>query len=305
MSSDLKDKMVECKNTSTSVLYLEFSLQKKSRDCIFCFFEGEDRKYYLSRISNKYPKLENEKIILFNANGKKNVFEIKKIIDEKDSHRNLKLLFFIDRDFDENNNIPTNMYITPCYSIENLYVNTDSFKKIIQKEFNVNFTTDISFELVEMFEKRFEEFCNEILKYNVLLKKSVENGNKIKTSSKEYKTSKLVNVSIDDVSCTSEYDSVINVLLDEHNISRKEMNEMIKNFKKCNNWHMNLRGKNQLDFFVKFITSLQQAVKSGKFLEKSDTINITITKNRISELSEYAKTPQCLERFLEENIGSM
>ena len=48
-------------------------------------------------------------------------------------------MFFVDRDYDfSQKQIDEDLFVTPCYSIENLYVQRECFVNILQSEFGLN-----------------------------------------------------------------------------------------------------------------------------------------------------------------------
>lgn len=103
----------------------------KSKTDIFLFFEGKDDfKYYFSRI---LPFIEEkQKYNKYHCNCKNNVLEIHKMICEKTSdYRNHKLLYFVDCDYDENGNIPKDIYVTSAYSIENYYFTDSAIRNML------------------------------------------------------------------------------------------------------------------------------------------------------------------------------
>lgn len=58
-----------------------------------------------------------------------------------------------------------------------------------------------------------------------------------------------------------------------------------------------------MDFLVCIIASLKQEnVKNTYFTDKLNCVKLNITGNRLSELSQYAITPKCLETFLRMHI---
>ena len=61
---------------------------------IFCFFEGEDRKYYGMRIE-KYLGISEEDMIYYSCDGKKNVLKLYEMIQSSE-YDNVKKMFFVD-----------------------------------------------------------------------------------------------------------------------------------------------------------------------------------------------------------------
>ena len=105
-------------------------ITSKSKKDIFLFFEGKDDfKYYVGRIS---PYINEKEYGVFHCNCKKNVLKIQEMIAKQASIQDdKKNLYFIDRDFDDNDHIPNCVYVTSSYSIENYYFTDSAIKKIL------------------------------------------------------------------------------------------------------------------------------------------------------------------------------
>lgn len=129
-----KDKMSE-EAECVEAIFLSY-IQTKSSQKIFLFFEGiDDFKYYCPRISfvcnKKYKK--------YDCNCKKNVLRIHSmIINQAVKDNKIITMFFVDKDFDDNSNIDNDIYITPTYSIENLYFTDLAIENMIRAEMGLS-----------------------------------------------------------------------------------------------------------------------------------------------------------------------
>lgn len=61
------------------------------------------------------------------------------------------------------------VYVTPCYSIENLYVNEDSFGMILETEFGLNVDDADYITYKQKFVKMYHDFCELMLEFNALV----------------------------------------------------------------------------------------------------------------------------------------
>lgn len=152
------ERMITKKNTAPAawMLYTR-SQNRKNQSCIFCFFEGEDRKYYLDRIEKYCPQ---KGIEHFDCKGKENVISVyKKLIQEEEIDD--RFLFFIDRDYNlysyENN---SDIYQTSEYSIENYYCKKSSMESFLFKEVGINKSSEDFRILIEKFCQLKEKFVN-------------------------------------------------------------------------------------------------------------------------------------------------
>ena len=126
--------------------------KKKYRDYLFCFFEGEDAKYYFPRIE-KYSGYEYTKIIHYNCGGKKGVLKALNLVEKNRDEIYTAKAFFVDSDYDTTKYNNSLLYQTPCYSIENFYTSQKAFSKMLNREFGINTT-----------EKDFSKCCSDYSK---------------------------------------------------------------------------------------------------------------------------------------------
>lgn len=282
-------------------IYLQFiNSRKYFRSYAFCFYEGEDGKYYDSRIRQKF----NDNIMTFPVGNKKEVLKLLDKIKEAGLYEDVCTMFFIDRDYDvSREGYNDDLFETPCYSIENLYVQQDCLLKILQSEFSLNEIDKDCKKCLQDFRQREKEFNEKMLEFNSLVylrrKKSDSNSNFAFGS---IKTSHLVKVEIQKITKAPKYEETIEKIKQELQFTEEEIelakNELIEKGR----FSSNFRGKNQLDFFEEFINKLKLINrKGGYFSAKRNSIHINITANRLSELSQYAITPPSLENFLEKH----
>ena len=134
---------------------------------LFCFFEGEDAKYYCPRIE-MYTTYTFERITVYNCGGKKGVLSAYNlVVKEKDD--NVAKAFFIDSDYDSDRYTYKLLYQTPCYSIENLYTSISSFERLINREFGINTSENDYIKCREDYIERKREFHNATIFFNAWL----------------------------------------------------------------------------------------------------------------------------------------
>ena len=279
-------------------IYIQFVNNRKYHTkYAFCFYEGEDGKYYDDRIREKF----NGKIVTYKVGNKKEVLKLLDKIREANLYEDVCTMFFVDRDFDESlAGKDEDLFETPCYSIENLYVQRESMIKILQSEFGLNEIDEDFCKCMQDFETRGNEFNNHILEFNALVllrrKKSDSNSD---FSFSSVKTSHMVKVDVDFITKAERYEKTIENIKKKLEIEEFELEEAKKELLEKGEFALNFRGKNQLDFFVEFIRRLKKLNKNGGYFKfEYNNIHIDITSNRLSELSKYAITPSCLEEFI-------
>ena len=287
------------------------SQNRKNQSCIFCFFEGEDRKYYLDRIGKYCP----QKIIEhFYCKGRENVISVyKKLIQEEEIDD--RFLFFIDRDYNldsyENN---SDIYQTSEYSIENYYCKKSSMERFLFIEVGMNKSSEDFRILIEKFCQLKEKFVNYYTCINIwyiACKKfdvNVEidrmlsiNDFCLNDDNIEFKNE----LSLESI--TTEYlkklekDCESNKKNAYENLENYQENKikietLILDIEKEFDKSKDFRGKFLILFlrkYIKFLKNYKTQSKYNGFSFNEDD------KNILSSLSSCAETPECLIRYLE------
>ncbi|MBY0221772.1 DUF4435 domain-containing protein [Sporosarcina aquimarina] len=304
-----------------SVAWMQFSrLDFRNLQAIHCFFEGEDRKYYINRIEDISMK-PLEEIIGYDCKGKRNVIRLWKKIKNNVKYQSVLSCFFVDKDYGLNpEDYDTSVYETPCYSIENLYVTRDTIKQILVKEFGINAINSDYNKTLQDYDNRLNEFRNilaglntfiicfqklsasldlekfklgdfihiDIREIKVLKEMSFENIN-------VYYHTKLSNECKQGKKYSEEnLQSYLDVIGSVESIFKMEFEVVNKNLEKLSH------GKLELYFLKKILENLKLLNdKKNYFSLKRDNISLdTNSKNLLSNLSKYAYTPKCLVEFL-------
>ena len=292
-----------------SVKFLEFtriaSIAEKKHAI---FFEGEDEKYYGIRISSITPELKWSAV---KCGGKKIVLSLREKIRSHSDYKDAKCLFFVDADFDDNSLVESfgDVYVTPCYSIENLYFSEKVLQKVLSSEFGITehcSDGNCFCSAMENFKNAQLQYLNYISHFNFWIKeyRKIEaqgflNG---KLNINNVNLDKLIKVRLD--ACDAVYDKskIIDLFPDADagvgaNIDIKNAPH---NFNI--NGHFWFRGKQHLEFMRLYIMKLKEDRCKNKdrlIFKYKGNVRICLTEsNCISELSIYAETPKCLHDFL-------
>lgn len=138
---------------------------KTNPNMVYCFFEGdEDKKYYGTRIAIKYEREFQD----FTCVGRDLVLKAKELIKNRKEYDKAKALFFIDKDY-TNDTVDNELYVTPCYSIENFYSTEETLKKILQNEFNMNESDKNFIKIVDLYTELLDSYHNKLLFLNAWL----------------------------------------------------------------------------------------------------------------------------------------
>lgn len=298
--------------------YVNSKQQSRFELCFFCFFEGEDRKYYVERIKEKNPSIEVFGHICGNRKSVITVYE--KILSENDDVNSL--LFFIDRDYNfdsyEDN---THIYQTPEYSIENLYCKIGVIKKIMEIEFGINpGSKDMNF-ILDLYNKLFDEFLRYYSCVNIWYMACEKVGlpvqiNKFKPNSDiEIVNGELVkrNKNI----TTNRISQYYKILLQRDVESRKQyaeqnleryleeidsINTQIRELVPIYDSNKAFRGKFAITFLKKFIGYIRCMNKCKMLDNKYQHVNLDENQpNFLSNFSKYAVTPECLDNYINQH----
>ena len=295
--------------------YVNSKQKANTSPSVFCFFEGEDRKYYVERIGKVFIDF---KILSFTCGNRKNVIKVcKKIVSEGDNTD--ELLFFVDRDFNlDSYEEDSLIYQTPEYSIENLYCKVQTIEKIIEIEFGMKPMSGDWETVKQLYGVLLEEFMSYYSCVNIWYLACKKNG---------------LDVCIDNFKPNKDFDFVEGKLItknggiakkrivayyreklqkdfekkkkySEKNLStyiEKEdvINNTMEELEKKYDSNKDFRGKFLLIFLRKFIGLIKDMNKENRFESKYLQVYIDENqKNILSAFSSYAITPKCLNNYL-------
>ncbi|HJI86365.1 MAG TPA: DUF4435 domain-containing protein [Ruminococcus bromii] len=290
--------MVRGARKASVVAYTRYCQEKvRYKDCLVCFFEGEDKKYYLSRIV-QYTGYDYEHIISYECGGKDGVIYNYNKIDKNIGN----IAFFIDRDFIPSGINGFNLYETPCYSIENLYTSISAFRRLIITEFGLNPDDDDTKKVCCDYEKRQQEFHSIMLPLNAWLEcQRTDLGNYQKLSLADFKINKIISkADIDSIEIRPNIsvDTYYQLFPEAGVVDNEVLNNKIEFYKHANQ-SMLFRGKFEFEFLQNIIKSLVLKNKNKEyFTTKRKAVNIQVS---LSSISTYADTPDDLICFLKQH----
>lgn len=276
-------------------------ISSKSKKDIFLFFEGKDDfKYYVSRVSSH---IGDKEYGVFHCNCKMNVLTIQEMIANQAAIQDdKKNLYFIDRDYYDNENIPDSIYVTSSYSIENNYFTNSAIKRILIGVIGIseeNKDDNLDFKVVyNHITSRRDEIIEEIIYanawYSLQIKKSKHSVEHTQMSNiKEYSNIKNI----------CQIQVLEKLVKNSLEINESEINKEIENLRL--NPVSKIRGK----YFTQALTPVfrdvfQDAGKkyNRKYFSKKRKIHANLS-DIISELSAYADTPPELISYIRERLS--
>jgi len=302
-------------------IYIKHKKENRLNNYYYCFYEGlDDSKYYNDKIRN----FSEREVTHLSTDGKDNLIELYKILDKRKSiYLGSELLFFRDRDYDnfikydeiEKFRKIINLYITPTYSIENFYTTKIAFERIVKSEFNIIETDDKFEKLINLFLERQKEFHKIMLDINAWIATQsyfLYTKEKRNIPYNELNLSQLIKISLQKIK--PKHQNIIGFLENKFSesflIEDEEINSKFQELKTLfdkSNFQVIFRGKFEIDFLDKFLKLLVEKAnqKDGKGLEFigiNEKIKIKLILNdTISNLTQYADTPDCLRGFFSIN----
>lgn len=313
-NTDLVGRLRESRH-SGHVAYTKFvSCYSKDPNQIYCFFEGlEDKRYYGVRINLKIGKDFKD----FTCGGKDEVKRVADLIKNKVEYREAITCFFIDKDYSEDTT-NENIYVTPCYALENFYTSTSTLKSILKNEFNMDEEEDDFNKIVDLYEKLQIEFHKKLLFFNAWL--ACQSDIRIQENRHTYLTIDESTKNYFDKFLNHTFKIKENIFDDLNDITKLE-NELFSNapkvvtdvlenkislFENANHAYI-FRGKFEIKLLVAFLQKIQAECrkKSSDIFSKKYKCTLTFElTNIISTLTQYAITPSCLNDFLDRNLKS-
>lgn len=288
------EKECEC----TEVIFQDY-IQSRSSYNIFLFFEGkDDYKYYWCRISPYVGTQEYKKYV---CNCKENVVSIQKMLNTKVKRKECeKILYFADRDFEKEDTLSSDIYVTPTYSIENFYISDRAIKNMIIGEFGLSSEmeevdkTDFNIAINYLISKR-DEVIESMIYANAWYSLQY---NKTKNSSKFPKLSAIKEFNT--IYNIKDKGYLQNLVTDSVNIIDEDLDKEIEYLKE--NPVDRLRGKYFEQTMPKYIMKVFQDSNkkcNRELFLKRRKININVgTDNMISVLSNYADVPNDLIAYI-------
>lgn len=295
--------------SSYSVRFIEMTrIYSKDKSILICIFEGKDEKYYANILNSIKGQGQWSGI---NTGGRSAVLKLAETIDQHPTYNKINYAGFIDRDYIDwfVNPNPNKIYVTPCYSIENLYVTESCFKQILSAEFDItefNENSDDFTKCLNVFENRLDEFVDGVEVFNIWVKahrmmtrddpttRGLNLGN--------VKTKDIIKIDIDRSVLKYDTNDPSSVFKDisDFKLSADAIEEAANSFNNVDRARF-FRGKQQIDFMRELLEKLKKDRNSQhpKFFSKTEKVQLTLSKdNIISELSQYAYTPPCLVDFI-------
>lgn len=275
---------------------------------LYCFFEGQDdSRYYGMRIKSVVFVSENPIQQNFWCEGKENLISLFHLVISDKRYRNAWVAFFIDRDFDNDGELPNDdrLYVTPCYSIENFYISIEAFKQILRDEFMIQEDHSDFPKTIALYLKLLGEFIDAMEEINawIYLNRVIEkqNAKSSKLNLASVSPNVLFTIRIDKVIKKYKVEDLHNLFPFASLIEQEHLESQVLYFKQFDRSRI-FRGKYLIHFLeclLKLLIDDCNTRRNRKHFSERKKVSLKVSANLISELTQYADTPPCLVKFLQ------
>lgn len=300
MDEITRDGLVACaENESTYFMDFNAKCNRYGTSYTYCLVENYDLCFFPHRVED----ILNCKATGVPCEGKKNVLALYTIITSKPEYSKYRIRCFVDADFDDNIAVDPHIYVTTCYSIENLYMDEEVVSKILENEYKIrpNSPDGKHEKCLELYRKELADFHNAVLLFNAWYRTVKKKG-----------LTKEMKVCLDDSLPSSMLDLTIGAILPLY--TKATIEAMYPLAPSTTNEELAessaylaadtrlLRGKYEIQFLHKFFEHLNCDCKGARqytVLKKG----INIDRSRmISTLDHYVSTPADMHAYIENGV---
>lgn len=297
------DKLRSARNTVQDC-YMQYNeIRRKRPDAFIAFLEGYDAPYYLPFIESiigTHP----EQVICHN---KANVISVYDSLLSKKLLKKAKTGFFVDRDFDINTMRIKDIqqfYVTGGYSVENYYCTRTALERILKDYMHYNCAHKDYDVLVENYLTLQHQFNLAIVDFNAYYCSLKRNNIKVGWSLCESVPSQYVAVDFTNYTVVKGY----NWETIRHNYPAKPV-PSADDVKHNALWIMknvvmNVRGKYEFSFLIKFLQSLPKVVNDPASGFENHPMNFSMGyADALSALAQYADKDDGLASYIRRRVA--
>lgn len=313
-----------------SVVFREFLKKyKKNKDKFIFLLEGiDDLDYYFPVFESKVGPHNNNWVDLV-CYGRENVFQLVGDLRQHSQREYQNSLYFgfVDKDYHEvsENSYPERIYVTPTYSIENFYVSSAFFKKILMRKFYLleNDPENNDFNLCcANFQSRIHEFIAGVKELDSFLRCNrimyEERSVTSKINARDISLNDLFSISLDAITIKSNALTILGKTLEDFDSNALRTSLAYYEGKTESDLAKVIRGKFMFFFIHQYLFRLKEdnrkkipalfpdsyALSKRRGDEKRifTKTKISITREAqdiLPDLCQFADVPGCLVDFLE------
>jgi hypothetical protein len=270
---------------------------------VIWIFEGKDVKYYGSRISTL---LGTRPRAIVAAGGKQKALDVLAFAEGNPDLSTNRFACLVDRDFDTAHPNSSNLYVTPCYSVENLYATDGTIEAVLQGCFDMH---------AHEFEREIRRIAKQFAVWRKAFVEAVRELNawiSVQKSKPGYALNlnsvaidKLVSIQWTGTQFRSQKNYTVKTLktlfpkaapVTAREVKAEQMSRFPR-FVDCSQ----IRGKYLAEFMFSVINVLIRDARdrTPKVFTTQRTVTQQVSKiNFLSDLCAYADTPPCLRTFI-------
>lgn len=299
--ANVKD-YIDQRDNSINAIYMSYNACKvHDPNLFFAFVEGYDSPYYSMRIE----RISNKSVQPIICKSKDNVKKVYNLMESKGQHsKNLAIGYFVDADYDRNEEYNPNgrIFVTPCYSIENLYCTETCMIKILINEFHYQQNDEDYKNILQRYVDFQEEFNEAALNLNIWYCAVKRNNQLLKVDLGKDSLSEFVNVNWSDYTIgeVMSLDKICERYLD---VPRPSSDDFVNAEDYLRQDPIQrIRGKFELHFTITFLMNIASEIKGKKKTildRRQNNFNVGMS-DAISRLSQYADDAYNLETYIKQ-----
>lgn len=289
---------------SVSAKYTEFnSLKTRFPNNFFAFYEGKDAPYFYSKLKQRLNGME---ISPIKCNGKTMVKSIFQSCKKKNVLDDVHTGFFIDRDFDKNDEdyIVANFYVTDRYAIENYYTSEACVGRILKNEMGINEVSPDYDVIINRYRKFQNAYHVSTSLFNAWYYTVKNNDCSCNVCLEEKLPKGFLGYNFEEWTVTPNYDlDKLNELYSAKSstVSSEEISES-RLVLDSNPLH-SYRGKYELTCLVTFMLEIQKELKTGDGELARNPYNNQITTHQVLSMwAQYTDEDEKLKDYLNSRL---
>lgn len=296
--SELLEELKASRGSSAELKLKLITLRNELPDDYILVFEGDDdRAIYFSWMRYLDANFQYEP---FTCDGKKSVLKLKGAVDRDAGGLGRKVLFFVDRDFDDLSSIEVDdsIYVTDGYSVENDLVNADVLDEVLKIEFHCHQAPASRRLVLAAFEDAYAAFIEASSAVNFEL--FVARRYRIELEDDLPKSvHRFVDVGLHAVTALPIHPSeIVRPIRPIEDSEREASRAQFEGFDR----RMRFRGKFALSFFMKWLEKLaeeRRAQRNGLFEGLPANVRVAHGRLSLATLASRSSPPESLFAFMD------
>lgn len=304
------EKLRRERENSKTLLIQYNKFRSRHEDVLICALEGDDDAPFYDTMLGKIDSTI--LFIPFVCNGKKEVLLLRNILTRNVAGDSHLVRYFIDHDFDglrahtmEHPN-GADLYVTPCYSIENLLVGKSVLEKMLRSEYRCNdeYADQDVTRLIALFDARMQEFITCMYEANRLLHSARTQGIILGSIDKDI-IKKCLHISLDAVTVNeqaAELHQLIGYTSAPDEATLAVSLPAFQALDPMRDW----RGKFLFEFFRKFLALLKEdrGTKNPQYFTQRASMSFAPGGDITRALASMIAVPQCLHQFVSNGFAA-